>query len=96
MYRPHPQVLTVLGVVFVDVLGLTVMIPLLPFYAQHFGATPAGVGASKAVNRSRFLRLDAWIESPSSPPTLSAITASLMGSLPVMKKPRPWHCANTS
>lgn len=45
MYRPHPQVLTVLGVVFVDVLGLTVMIPLLPFYAQHFGATPAGVGA---------------------------------------------------
>jgi MFS family permease len=26
--------------VFVDVLGLTLMFPLLPFYAEHFGATP--------------------------------------------------------
>src|SRR5512132_1821474 len=26
--------------VFVDVLGLTLMLPLLPFYAEHFGATP--------------------------------------------------------
>ena len=24
--------------VFVDVLGLTLMLPLLPFYAEHFGA----------------------------------------------------------
>ena len=26
--------------VFVDVLGLTLMLPLLPFYAEHFGASP--------------------------------------------------------
>ena len=26
--------------VFVDVLGLTLMLPLLPLYAEHFGATP--------------------------------------------------------
>ena len=26
--------------VFVDVLGLTLMFPLLPFYAEHFGASP--------------------------------------------------------
>lgn len=31
--------------VFVDVLGLTLVLPLLPFYAQHFGATELQVGA---------------------------------------------------
>ncbi|AUX24752.1 multidrag resistance protein [Sorangium cellulosum] len=30
--------------VFVDVLGLTLVLPLLPFYAEHFGATPLVVG----------------------------------------------------
>lgn len=30
--------------VFVDVLGLTLVMPLLPFYAEHFGATPLVVG----------------------------------------------------
>jgi MFS transporter, DHA1 family, tetracycline resistance protein len=30
--------------VFVDVLGLTLMLPLLPFYAEHFGASPTVVG----------------------------------------------------
>lgn len=34
----------VLLVVFVDVLGFTVVIPLLPFYAEHFGASPATIG----------------------------------------------------
>jgi MFS transporter, DHA1 family, tetracycline resistance protein len=28
----------------VDVLGLTIILPLLPFYAEHFGATPGVVG----------------------------------------------------
>src|SRR5947208_16662364 len=31
-------------VVLVDVLGLTILLPLLPFYAEHFGASPAVVG----------------------------------------------------
>jgi MFS family permease len=31
-------------VVMVDVLGLTIMFPLLPFYAEHFGASPTVVG----------------------------------------------------
>jgi MFS family permease len=31
-------------IVVVDVLGLTIMLPLLPFYAEHFGASPAVVG----------------------------------------------------
>ncbi|MEO7330783.1 MAG: MFS transporter, partial [Minicystis sp.] len=30
--------------IFVDVLGLTLMLPLLPFYAEHFHATPVVVG----------------------------------------------------
>lgn len=32
-------------IVFVDVLALTVVMPLLPFYAQSLGASPAEVGA---------------------------------------------------
>lgn len=32
-------------IVFIDVLGFTVVIPLLPFYAQSLGAVPATVGA---------------------------------------------------
>ncbi len=31
-------------IVAVDVLGLTIMYPLLPFYAEHFGASPTLVG----------------------------------------------------
>ena len=31
-------------IVVVDVLGLTIMLPLLPFYAEHFGASPIAVG----------------------------------------------------
>lgn len=41
----NPVLFPILLIVFVDVLGLTVVIPLLPFYAQGFGATPALVGA---------------------------------------------------
>ena len=31
-------------IVVVDILGLTIMLPLLPFYAEHFGASPTVVG----------------------------------------------------
>jgi len=31
-------------IVVVDVLALTIMLPLLPFYAEHFGASPTVVG----------------------------------------------------
>jgi DHA1 family tetracycline resistance protein-like MFS transporter len=31
-------------IVAVDVLGLTIMIPLLPFYAEKMGASPTEVG----------------------------------------------------
>jgi DHA1 family tetracycline resistance protein-like MFS transporter len=31
-------------IVVVDILGLTIMLPLLPFYAEHFGASPFVVG----------------------------------------------------
>jgi MFS family permease len=31
-------------IVVVDVLGLTIILPLLPFYAEHYGATPFVVG----------------------------------------------------
>lgn len=45
MTRPLlPIFLTVL----VDVLGMTLIFPLLPFYAEHFGATPLVVGTLSA------------------------------------------------
>ena len=28
-----------------DVLGFTILIPILPFYAEHFGASPTTIGA---------------------------------------------------
>jgi MFS family permease len=31
-------------IVLIDVLGLTIILPLLPFYTEHFGASPATVG----------------------------------------------------
>src|SRR2546422_9289353 len=31
-------------IVLVDVLGLTIILPLLPFYAESMGATPRAVG----------------------------------------------------
>jgi Arabinose efflux permease len=31
-------------IVAVDVLGLTIILPLLPFYAEHLGASPTVVG----------------------------------------------------
>jgi len=36
--------LSIFLIVAVDVLGLTIMIPLLPFYAERMGASPAQVG----------------------------------------------------
>jgi len=34
-----------LAITFVDVLGFTILIPILPFYAEHFGASPTTIGA---------------------------------------------------
>jgi len=34
-----------LAITFVDVLGFTILIPILPFYAEHFGASPTIIGA---------------------------------------------------
>lgn len=31
-------------IVLVDILGLTIILPLLPFYAEHFGASPTEIG----------------------------------------------------
>src|SRR5437588_896018 len=31
--------------VFIDLLGFSIILPLLPFYAEHYGATGAWVGA---------------------------------------------------
>lgn len=40
-----PALIAIFLIVVVDVLAFTLIIPLLPFYAERFGATPAQVGA---------------------------------------------------
>jgi DHA1 family tetracycline resistance protein-like MFS transporter len=41
---PSSRLLPIFLIVAVDVLGLTIMIPLLPFYAEKLGASPSQVG----------------------------------------------------
>jgi MFS family permease len=42
------SLLPIFLIVIVDVLGLTLILPLLPFYAEHYGASPAMVGMLSA------------------------------------------------
>jgi DHA1 family tetracycline resistance protein-like MFS transporter len=44
MKSPQASLLPIFLIVTVDVLALTIMLPLLPFYAEHFGASPTVVG----------------------------------------------------
>jgi DHA1 family tetracycline resistance protein-like MFS transporter len=38
------RLLPILGITFIDILGFSILIPLLPFYVQHFGASDFMVG----------------------------------------------------
>jgi DHA1 family tetracycline resistance protein-like MFS transporter len=38
------RLLPILGITFIDILGFSILIPLLPFYVQHFGAPDIVVG----------------------------------------------------
>lgn len=49
MKTSNPQLLTIFLIVFVDVLGFTIILPLLPFYSESFGATPLVVGSVVSV-----------------------------------------------
>jgi len=42
--RPRSPLLPIFLVVLVDVLGMTIIYPLLPFYAERYGASPLVVG----------------------------------------------------
>ncbi|MGB8266770.1 MAG: MFS transporter [Candidatus Velthaea sp.] len=41
----NKALIPILGITLVDVLGFTMLIPILPYYAEHFGASPLAVGA---------------------------------------------------
>src|SRR5512136_2321173 len=40
----NSRLLTIFIIVFVDLLGFSLILPLLPYYAETYGATPAVVG----------------------------------------------------
>src|SRR4051794_7368480 len=42
--RQHSPLLPIFLIVLVDVLGLTIILPLLPFYAERLHASPTVVG----------------------------------------------------
>ena len=42
--KPKNVLLPIFLIVAVDILGMTIILPLLPFYAEHYGATPQTVG----------------------------------------------------
>src|SRR5690349_2639643 len=42
--KKHSPLLSIFLIVLVDILGLTIILPLLPFYAESLGATPRIVG----------------------------------------------------
>ncbi|HUI29488.1 MAG TPA: MFS transporter [Candidatus Acidoferrales bacterium] len=51
----------VLLTVFIDLVGFGIIIPLLPFYAQHFGATPTVIGLlSSSYSVMQFLFVPFW------------------------------------
>ncbi len=51
----------VLLTVFIDLVGFGIIIPLLPFYAQHFGATPTVIGLLTAsYSLMQFLFVPFW------------------------------------
>lgn len=51
----------VLLTVFIDLLGFGIIIPLLPFYAQHFGAGPTTIGLlSSSYSLMQFLFVPFW------------------------------------
>ena len=39
------KLLPILGITFVDILGFSILIPLMPYFVKHFGATDVVVGA---------------------------------------------------
>jgi MFS family permease len=42
------RVMPILVIVLVDLMGLSIIIPLLPLFAARFGASPAGIGVLQA------------------------------------------------
>ena len=42
--KPRSPLLPIFLIVLVDILGMTIILPLLPFYAEHYGASPLVVG----------------------------------------------------
>ncbi|MGK5085766.1 MFS transporter [Bdellovibrionota bacterium FG-1] len=44
MSKPRSPLLPIFLIILVDILGLTLILPLLPFFAEHMGATPKVVG----------------------------------------------------
>lgn len=69
-------------IVFVDLVGFGVIIPLLPFFGEHFGATPAQVGLLMAAySFSQFIAAPLWGRLSDRIGRRPVLLASLVGSV---------------
>jgi DHA1 family tetracycline resistance protein-like MFS transporter len=48
------RLLPILGITFIDILGFSILIPLMPFYVQRFGASPFVIGVSATASAARW------------------------------------------
>ncbi|MCX7869121.1 MAG: MFS transporter [Terrimicrobiaceae bacterium] len=61
MTKPKLQYTAIFLTVFVDVLGFGIVIPVLPLYAEHFGASPFEIGALVGIfSLMQFFFAPAW------------------------------------
>ena len=55
------KLLPILGVTFIDIVGFSMMIPMLPYFVTHFGASPAVVGLLMATfSLCQFVSAPLW------------------------------------
>ncbi len=42
--RCSPGNVPILGITFIDILGFSILIPILPYFVKHFGSSDLAVG----------------------------------------------------
>lgn len=52
--------LPILGITFIDILGFSILIPILPYYVQHFGAPDVAVGILFSTFAFQFVAGPIW------------------------------------
>src|SRR5690348_1130256 len=61
MKKTRSPLLVVFFTIFIDLVGFGIVLPLSPYYAEHFGASPAAVGFLMAsYSLAQFIFAPVW------------------------------------